>query len=120
MKSLSVAMVLICALYLSSCSYRVGDFTVASTRNVEIGEEYTRVAKSVEGIDRSHVILFFPLGMPNLEDAIDNALANADGDLMTNVSMHYIWWYIPLIYGQYLYKVKGDVWQKPENGASLP
>lgn len=100
------------ALMFVGCSQRLGDFTIASTRNVDIGANYVRVERSVEGRSMRPIIIVIPLGYPNLEEAIDDALGRVDGELMTNVVINYNWFYIPYIYGQYVYTVKGDVWKK--------
>ena len=113
-KFILLVIVLVC----SSCSYRLGDLSVASTKNVDIGSNYILVEKNVKGKSMRPIIIVFPLGHPNLEEAIDDALKKADGDLMTNVVINYSYYYIPYIYGEYVYKVEGDVYKKEENNMS--
>ena len=106
-----IVMTLITLMFVG-CSQRLGDFTIASTRNVDIGANYVRVERNVEGRSMRPIIIVIPLGYPNLEEAIDDAMGKVDGELMTNVVINYKWFYIPYIYGQYVYSVQGDVWKK--------
>jgi len=47
-------------------------------------------------------------------------LQEAGGDIMQNVVIYYKWYYIPYIYGEYTFEVKGDVWKlKNRNTSSL-
>jgi hypothetical protein len=55
-----------------------------STRNVNIGEDYTRVG-TCTGEDTKYIVLFLPLGTPNMESAAENCLSNSNGELLTNV-----------------------------------
>ena len=95
-------------LILTGCSYRLGDLTIASTKNVNIGEKYVRISRDVVGKDTKPIIIVIPTGYPSIEEAIDAALRTKDGELMTNLVIYYKWWYIPYIYGEYVYEVKGD------------
>ena len=96
----------------TGCVVRHGDFTVLSSKLVRLSEielsQEDRV-KNVEGRDVGHILIFIPTKQPTLEDAINNALEKADGDLMTDAVVHSWSWYIPYVYGQAGWKVKGDV-----------
>lgn len=87
---------------------------MASTKNVEMGAEYVKVAQGVRGSDIKSIIIVIPTGYPNLEEAIDRALEKADGELMTNLVLYYKWWWIPYIYGQLKFEVRGDIWKRKE------
>ncbi len=66
----------------SSCTQRLTDFTVISTKNVPIGNQPTDLKKGnmrVQGVDKRHIILFIPLGFPNLKEAIDKAIEKYPG-----------------------------------------
>ena len=66
--------------------------------------------KNVKGVDRSHIIFLYDTkANPNLSDALNDAFRKADGDVMTDVTVTYWRWYIPLIYGQRGWTVEGDV-----------
>ena len=95
------------------CTQRLGDFTVMSTRNVDLNANYVKVENNVIGQDKKSIIIIIPTGIPNIEAAIDQALKSVDGGaLMTDVSLTYKWYWIPYIYGEYIYEVEGDVWKK--------
>ena len=53
-------MLCLLGILLLGCSTRLGDFTVLSTRNVEIGGDYILVERNVEGEDVVPIIIFFP------------------------------------------------------------
>jgi hypothetical protein len=96
----------------AGCSVRHGDFTVITNRNV--GEfDMTKAEKvgSIEGISKKPIIIIFPTGTPHLEDAVDDALMKSDADYLTDAVVHYSWFYIPYIYGEYKWKVEGTAWK---------
>lgn len=95
---------------MSSCSHRLTDFTVISTKNVPLGNEAASLQKAnqrVKGIDRTHSILFIPLGMPNMKEAIDKAIEKYPGaiGLVDGVVKSKGW--SVLLYGQSSYVVEG-------------
>jgi len=91
-------------------SVRVGDLTIASTRlaNVDgVDLDALPTTRRVEGYDKRWVLVFIPLGVPHLQDAIDEALDIGRGDVITDVSIHRGgWWFV---IGQNWIKVTGDV-----------
>lgn len=94
----------------SSCTYRLTDFTVISTRNVPLGKHAASIEKAntrVKGKDTAHMILFIPLGAPNMKEAIDRALDKYPGaiGLADGVVKNQFWWAI--LYGQNSYLVEG-------------
>ena len=56
------------------CSERIGDFTLISTKNVDIGGKYKKLDERYTGEDSRGDILGIPLGMPNLKTAVDNCI----------------------------------------------
>lgn len=105
-------LVLACAcVILVGCSVRVGDFTLISTKNVEIGGKYVKGAR-VEGEDKAFSFLF-PFGAPNLKNAVDRCIEAGNGELLTNVVINYT---APFI-GPFGYNILGDVWTKATTGA---
>src|ERR1035438_4838519 len=71
----------------SGCVTRNADLTVISTKNVNIAKNLDLDGlprtKGVEGKSSQLTFLFIPFeGRPNIKDAVDDALAKADGDLM--------------------------------------
>lgn len=97
----------------TGCSVRHGDFTVLSGKIVRTSDfnlgQADRV-KGVEGRSIQRIIVFFPVGgIPTIDEALDNALENGHGDVMTDAVVTFTSWYIPLIYGQAGWIIKGDV-----------
>jgi hypothetical protein len=97
----------------TGCVTHQGDFTVASSKMVRLNEfklDQKANAKSVEGKDVQHIIIFFPTGgAPSFKRAMDEALELGDGDVMTDVRIDSWSFYIPYIYGQTGWSVSGDV-----------
>lgn len=96
-KIFSISVMFITLLVLSSCSYRLVDFTIISTKNAEIGVDRTK-GVATEG-EKSYVF-----SQMNLKDAMDRALENAGPqyDLLIDgvVTVQYFWFW-------YKVKVKG-------------
>ncbi len=93
-----------------SCTSRLVDFTVISTKNVPIGDGVANIQKAntrVEGVDKKHTILFIPLGFPNLKTAIDKAIESYPGAIgLADGVVKSKWWHA-LLYGQNAYIVEG-------------
>ncbi|KFD19704.1 hypothetical protein GTPT_1635 [Tatumella ptyseos ATCC 33301] len=58
---------------LSGCSARVADLTIGSTKNYDINSNHFIKGARVTGEDSAPVVIF-PLGIPNVKTAIDNAI----------------------------------------------
>lgn len=89
----------------AGCSYRLGDFTALSTKNVPLEYEYPYSATAE--VCKVASILGFYLGPPSLEDAVDKAIASRGNALVNQVTYtsHYTF-----LLGSYLcFTVKGDV-----------
>lgn len=60
-------------LMITGCSTRVADLTVVSTKNFNMNSGNLTVGARVEG--QSNIPVFiFPLGTPNLKEAVDRAI----------------------------------------------
>ncbi len=98
------------ALMSTGCSMRVADLTIASTRNVTLEKkDLDRLPqkRGITGVDSRWMILFFPIGIPKLEEAVDDGLAKGQGDVMLDVAVYTGgWWFLV---GQNWIKVKGSV-----------
>lgn len=110
MGRLAIAL-LIAAVALASggCRTRLGDLSIASTRNVALNPSPERIR--VEGRDCAHLVFFAPLGKwsPSLDEALDDALERVpDGNIMTNVAI-YRDVLLLLVYNRTCWRVKGDV-----------
>lgn len=101
---------IIALLLMSGCSNRIADFTIISSKNVDIsrGAEFKRSAQRVTGEDVKHIIVFIPTGQPNAKEAMDRAIEKVPGAiaLMDGVVTQESWW-IPYIYGQTKFVVEG-------------
>ena len=93
------------------CSQRIGDFTLISTKNVDIGGNYKKLDDRYTGEDSRGDILGIPLGMPDLKTAVDNCIEAGKGELLTNAVIDGSYWTV-IFYGERKYTVTGDVWVK--------
>lgn len=99
------------AILLAGCTQRIGDFTFISTRNIDLSnaEVDVRKGKRVTGEDCAPTVIIFPLGRPDLEEAVDNALQSGSGNVMVDQVSYHRWWYIPLLFGENCMVAEGTV-----------
>lgn len=120
MRTTLIALVaLILAAVTTSCVSRIGDFTMLTTKNVgnKIDLSQAKHMGEFSGYDSKPIILGFPTGLPNAEEAVDRALAEGQGQVMTDAVVH--WRYTDLLFfGEYRLTVTGEVWQIP--GMPIP
>lgn len=77
----------IAALTLSGCAARVGDLTLISTKNIDLSDARMNIkeGKRTKGEDCAYALLgLIPLGIPNLERAVDDALEKGNGNVMVD------------------------------------
>jgi len=107
---LTLIMLSIVAIILSSCSHRVLDFTLISTKNIDLSNasSFVRGHQRVEGEDMVHWIIIIPTGSVNIKEAIDRAIESTPGcvALVDGVIYTKFWW-IPYIYGQQSATIEG-------------
>ena len=72
-----ILVLLMVFLTLVSCSNRVLDFTVVSSKNVDMRVKDTGKGDRVVGTDYVWWVLSIPLGNPNLKEAVDRAIESA-------------------------------------------
>ena len=73
--------------------------------------EVAGVTREVEVRVVNHFIFVAPtrtLG-PSLSEAVAEALERGNGHVLTNARVERIAWYVPLLYGEYGWLVRGDV-----------
>lgn len=94
-----------------ACTTRLGDFTVLSTKNVDVsglkpGDRYS-------GEDCVNLLFapFIPLGTVNWKNAMDQALERGKGDVMVDIVFTLKEWFIPYIFGQRCIVIEGTVSQ---------
>lgn len=94
---------------ISGCSNRLVDFTIISTKNVDLSKAGTfqRTKMRTEGKDVSHVVLIIPTGVPNMKEAIDKALERIPGAVALVDGVVYSKFWTILVYGQSSYVVEG-------------
>lgn len=80
-------------LVISGCTQRIGDLTLVSTKNIDLSNAHmdVREGRRVKGEDCAYAILgLIPTGLPNLEEAVDDALENGHGNVMVDqVTYHH-------------------------------
>jgi hypothetical protein len=64
--------------------------------------------RHVVGRSCIHVIVAFPVGMPNFGAAIADALSKGGGQVLSNVVVGYEIFDIPFVYGVACYVAEGD------------
>lgn len=95
---------------LTGCTNRLTDFTIISTKNVDISVigRAKRGSARIEGKDVAHIIIIIPTGVPNMKEAIDRAIESVPGAVaLVDGVLYQNWFYIPYIYGQSAYIVEG-------------
>lgn len=103
----------IMALFLSSCTYRLADFTFLSSKNVDMNHAdgyTTAVNDRKQGKDTAHIIIFIPTGEADYKEALDKAIEQNGSACvgLANAKVESGWWYIPYIYGRVWCTVEGD------------
>jgi len=95
---------------LCDCSNRILDFTLISTKNVDLtkGASFKRGSQRVRGVDKAHWIILFPTKSVSIKEAIDKAIESTPGcvALLDGVIYTKFWW-IPYIYGQQSASIEG-------------
>jgi len=107
--SVSVSLLLLCVLF-SGCKSRLGDFTLITTKNIDLKNFSTHrdvKAEPVVGEDVKHIIFVFPTGVPHIKEAVDNALDKGNAYMLVDAALYYESFYIPYIYGYNKFEVRG-------------
>lgn len=110
MNKASLALIIAVATVFSGCTTRLVDFTVISSKNIDLsrGAEFKRHISRVEGEDLVHIIVFVPTGIPNAKEALDKAIESVPGAVaLLDGVITRKWFYIPWIYGQDKFVVEG-------------
>jgi len=83
----SIIIILIFTILSSSCSVRVADLTLISTKNIDLSNAKfdMRKGRRTKGESCAIALLgLIPLGIPNLEEAVDDALNKGNGNVMVD------------------------------------
>ena len=73
MKKMGLISAVLMAMLSTGCAQRVADFTLASTKNVDLISGNFVKGKRVSGEDKKAVVIV-PLGMPSVKEAADKAI----------------------------------------------
>lgn len=91
-----LCLLIVMALFISSCSLRLADLTVVTTKNVNLDKvdlDSLPQTKNITGKDSKFIFLFIPFGSPQLKEAIDDALAKGNGDILVDAVVYSKWWW---------------------------
>ncbi len=105
----SIILIFVCTVILSGCVTRLVDFTIISTKNIDLskGASFERAKSKVKGEDLVCMIIFIPMGVPNMETALDRAIESVPGAVaLLDGVLSYKAWTI-LLFGQYGYFIEG-------------
>jgi len=107
---LTAPFLLLCV-FSAGCTTNLGDFTVLTSKNVNLSDFSTSQAEEssekVVGKHEVHIICFVPTGQPSLKEALDRALESKNAYMLTNARIENFFFYIPYIYGQARFTVEG-------------
>ncbi len=111
MRTLAITAVALSIFGSQGCTIRQADLTAISTRSVNLDrvdlDSLPRKGR-VEGRTSKWMILGIPLGIPHLEDAVDDALTEGQGDLLTDAVVYQSGWSV-IFFGQSTISVEGEV-----------
>ena len=82
-----IPLLLGCFVMLGGCTFRVADLTLVSTKNVDLNNTSLDARKGTreKGEHCAFALLgLIPLGIPNLEEAVDEALEKGKGNIMVD------------------------------------
>lgn len=106
--SRGIIFLVILTLFLTGCVVRMLDFTVISSKNVEMKIKDTAKGTRVTGEDMTMSILGIPLGAPNLKEAVDMAIESAGPgyDALVDGVIYRIYQFY-IVFSKSGYKVEG-------------
>ena len=106
-KKIALITTLLCMV---SCTSRIVDFTILSTKNIDLARmnSYERASGRTEGEDTKHIIIVFPTGNPSVKEAIDRAIEAVPGAVaLVDGVVTSKFFYIPYLFGASTYVVEG-------------
>lgn len=106
MRKLFVGMVIVTLVASGSgCTMRLIDFTVISSKNVQVPKANSQ---RVEGKDCGAWLLTIPVSTPNMKEAVDKAIESAGGDYDALVDgVLYSEMFTIVIFSQFCYRIEG-------------
>ena len=117
-----LSLVFITTLFLTGCTTRVTDFTVISTKNVDLNSKsLKRGSERVTGEDPVYIIILFATGVSNLKEAIDDAIEKVPGAVaLVDGVVSFSSFYLPPLFGRSTYVVEGTPLIDQNIVSSLP
>ena len=107
MNKILLSTVIASVLLLGGCSQRVADFTLASTKNVDLNNGDFVKGKRVVGEDTKAIIIV-PLGVPSVKEAADLAIEQDKCAVgLTDITADSE--FFSFLFGFIKYKVEGDL-----------
>lgn len=109
-------------LILASCSHRSLDFSIISTKRIDLskGDRFVKMSKRINAVDRSVIITIFPTSYPSFQQAVEKGLAQAPGAVaIADGTMHERFWWIPFIFGRHEIKISGVPIMYKDNVGSI-
>ncbi len=109
MRKITLFTIVVCTTLVTSCTYRVTDFTIISTKNVDLSRaaQFKRTSDRIEGKDVVHIVLSIPLGRPNMKEAIDRAIETTKGAVALVDGVVSIKGWSAIVYGKSMVVVEG-------------
>ncbi|TDE06050.1 hypothetical protein [Flavobacterium hiemivividum] len=99
----NLTLLLLTLLVLTSCSRDLFNFTIVSTKNINL-EKLSSLEKSTEktkGEDKTSIIIIIPTKRIKIDKAISNTIDKIPGCVaLLDGKVYTKFWYIPYIYGQ--------------------
>ncbi|EOX4193164.1 hypothetical protein ACPF37_003468 [Vibrio cholerae] len=107
MKKLTLSIVIASTVLLSGCAQRIADFTLASTKNVELNNGKFVTGDRVSGEDTKAIVIV-PLGVPSIKEAADNAIEHDQCAVaLTDVTADSE--FFSFLFGYIKYEVEGNL-----------
>ena len=113
-RSVLLAISICLSLLVSQGCFSRSDFTLISSKNVNLSKVKINKNKSkgrTQGKHCHHAILFFTIGEPtNLEKALDEALLAKRAEVLLDADVNWQFVWIPFLYTQECWKVEGTAY----------
>lgn len=106
----SAIMVVLVSTLLVSCTNRILDFTVVSSKNLDLtkGASFVKGKSRVTGEDLAHWVIVIPTSEVNIKEALDRAIESTPGCVaLLDGVIYEKFWYFPYVYGQQVVIVEG-------------
>jgi hypothetical protein len=106
----TVLIIAVWSLFLMGCAQRMVDFTIISTKNVNLSNPngLKRSTERVQGKDMRLLILGIPMGTPEIKEAIDKTIEKTKNAVALLDGVVYYKAWNAILFGQYGYVVEGS------------